>query len=48
MKSKIDRIKELVGKIKADCQTLRLKGTLSERGRGQLDTINLIEEILKE
>jgi len=45
---KMERIRELIGSIKADSEVLISKGQLTERGQGQLDVVSLIEEILNE
>jgi len=47
MEPKIEKIAELVGKIRKDCEELQEKGLLTERGKGQLDIIKLIEEELE-
>lgn len=47
MKKTLDNIKALIEKIKADCEDLKNKGELSERGKGQLDIARLIEEKLE-
>ena len=46
MESKLDRIKAIIEKIKMDCENLEKHNELTERGRGQLDVIRLIEEEL--
>ena len=48
MESKLDRVIAAVEKIKADCEELEKKDELTERGKGQLDVVKLIEEALKE
>ena len=48
MKSKLDRVKAIVEKIRKDSEDLQKKGFLSERGKGQMDVIRLIEEALKD
>ena len=43
---RLQKIRSLIAKIKADCEQLREAGELTERGKGQLDTVAMIEEIL--
>ena len=46
MDSRIDRVNAVIQEIKADCEKLKRNGELTERGKGQLDLVKLIEEIL--
>ena len=48
MKSKLHRVKAIVEKIRKDSEGLQKKGFLSERGKGQMDVVRLIEEALKD
>ncbi|OPY88326.1 MAG: hypothetical protein A4E71_00537 [Smithella sp. PtaU1.Bin162] len=43
---KINEIKALVEQIRTDREDLKRKGELTERGKGHLDIVALIEEIL--
>ena len=44
---KIEKIKLTIEKVRKDCKELQEKGELTERGRGQLDIIDIITKILK-
>ena len=48
MDEKINRIKSEMKKIREDIDSLKSKGELTERGRGQLDIVEIIEEILND
>lgn len=43
---KLEEIKALVEQIRQDREQLKLKDQLTERGRGHLEVVALIEEIL--
>ena len=44
--NKIEEIKALIAEIKIDRKQLDKEGQLTERGRGHLDMVKMIEEIL--
>ena len=48
MNSKMDRVKVVLENVRLDCEELTEKGEFSERGKGQLDVVRLIEQALKE
>lgn len=48
MDSKLDSVKSVIKKVRADCEALARKGELTERGKGQLDVVRLIEAALKD
>ncbi|MBU2541728.1 MAG: hypothetical protein KJ593_07475 [Candidatus Omnitrophica bacterium] len=48
MESKLEKVMAVVERVKADCEELERKGELTERGRGQLDVVKLIEDALKD
>lgn len=48
MSLKLERIMAVIEKIKSDCNKLKKKELITERGQGQLDAIELIEKVLKD
>ena len=48
MESRLEKVMAVVERIRADCERLERKGELSERGKGQLDIVKLVEEALRE
>ena len=48
MESRIEKVKCIIEKIREDCKHLEKEGFLSERGKGQMDVVRLIEEALNE
>jgi len=48
MNLKLERIMAVIEKIKSDCNDLKKKGLITERGQGQLDVIELIDKALKD
>ena len=48
MRHKLNKIMTIVDKVKSDCNDLKRKGLLTERGQGQLDAVELIENALKD
>jgi len=48
MESKLEKVMAVVERVKADCEELERKGELTERGKGQLDAVKLIEKALED
>jgi|GEM_PF-5219881 len=48
MDEKITKIKALIERIKKDCVELEKEGTLTQRGRGHFDVVQMIETILNQ
>lgn len=42
----IERVRNILKKVKKDCQELKKKGLLTKRGMGHLDIVRIIEEEL--
>lgn len=47
METEIERVKAVIAGIREDCKSLEEKGQLTERGKGQMDVVKLIEEALE-
>ncbi|MCK4792632.1 MAG: hypothetical protein KAV87_53375 [Desulfobacteraceae bacterium] len=48
MQTEIERVRAVVAGIRDDCETLEKNGELTERGKGQMDVVRLVEEALKD
>jgi len=48
MQTEIERVRAVIAGIRDDCETLEKKSELTERGKGQMDVVRLIEKALKD